>query len=153
MSSLYGSLWTPTPAPLTAATVTQNSFPGCSVLISILCVPLSTVQLKDFCSSDSTHHTCQKQQHGKIKQAATYTIYLSIYLFFNMILGQYDIDKITIIDCNGAAVSANAKKRHQFCAQKLNLALIKTVTLITLWSVVAASQGIISIVSQWVSLL
>lgn len=30
-----------------------------------------------------------------------------------MILGQYDIDNITIIDCNGAVVSANAKKTHQ----------------------------------------
>lgn len=63
MINPWGSLSTPTPAPLTAAMVIQYCFPGWRVEMSRLWWPLSTVQFWYCCSSGSTHHTWKNSLH------------------------------------------------------------------------------------------
>lgn len=62
MTNPWGSLSTPTPAPLTAAMVSQYRRPGLRVEISRSCWPLFTVQFWYCCSSESTHHTWAEEQ-------------------------------------------------------------------------------------------
>lgn len=66
MTNPWGSLSIPTPAPLTAAMVSQYRFPGLSVDISRLCWSLFTVQFWYCCCSDSTHHTWVQKQQGSL---------------------------------------------------------------------------------------
>ena len=81
MTNPWGSHSVPTPAPLTAAMVSQYRFPALIVEISRLCSPLSTVQFWYCCSSDSTHHTWAQRQFGSLTWSLNHSCF---YLMFQV---------------------------------------------------------------------